>query len=236
MTESLPEIARNNLFINKNEGEFYVWIDAKNPIIFHNIVLTGHICSVQNPAMDNLEDNLLFIPNPKYKGSISPYHNNIVRKLRTEYILEDYRPKQYPSRMHALYLCQTKEEAEEYKNIHPKHVEGRILISGTANSNNHYSLHDSGWFDFLCKDTIIDQQLSIDCARHYWAGIKIVEVKLNVYGSPWSQPPTMEVLYYGGLKISEESIAKVKEHYMDAYSQAPHQYPPMHFSPSILSA
>lgn len=224
MTTSEPAKQRQaNLFYNTPNKEFFVWVNPASYTVFHNIHVTGQINSNPTPTGNaSVEDNLLFIPNPKYKaGFVSPYHNNIIRRMRAEYWLEIYRPQHYPARMHALFACNTKDDAIEYDRIHPDHTKGRILIKGTALDNSLYSIHDSGWFDFLCKDASIDENTIEQCARAYWNGAKIIECELQLCGNPWSQPPTMEVLFYGQVKISEEDKTAVGDHFRKAYDKAP---------------
>lgn len=221
---------QTNLFNNTPSKEFFVWVNPTNYTTFHNIHVTGQINSNPVPTGSaSVEDNLLFIPNPKYKaGFVSPYHSNIVRRMRAEYWLEIYRPENYPARIHALFVCNTKDDAIEYDRIHPGHTKGRILIKGTPLGDSLYSIHDSGWFDFLCKDASIDEDTIKRCALAYWGGVKIIECKLQLYGNPWSQPPTMEVLFYGQLKVSEEHKIEIRDHFKKAYHEAPWEYPKMY--------
>ena len=219
-----------NLFNGNIEKEFYLWVDPKNFMTFNNLSLIGHAFSNPIPSeSNNPEDNLLFIPNPKYKAGITPYHNNIAKRIRAEYALEIYRPKQYPSRTQALFLCNSIEDANKYEELHKSHTNDRTLVNGYSTGNYIYSIHDSGWFDFLCTDgSFGDEETIKNCVRAYWNGITIVERQLQLYGNPWSQPPTMEVLFYGNLKITEKSKSELREKFKIAYQKKPWEYPKMY--------
>ncbi|MFA6058599.1 MAG: hypothetical protein WC756_10410 [Taibaiella sp.] len=220
-----------NLFRGNTEKKLYAWIDPTNWFIAHNIGMYGHL-SCTPPAENNTaEENLLFIPNPKYKGGVTPYHNNVAKKIRTEYTFEFYRPPLYPSRTQAFYALYSLEHAEQYKRFHEAHVKDRILISGIPVGECHYSIHDSGWFDFLCKDANFDDHTITQSAESYWKGLSVSQCELKLYGHPWSQPETWEILFYGTLKISESSKNEVKELFNKAYLQNPLAYPFMHTKP-----
>lgn len=217
-----------NLFRIRDEEKFYLWINPKNYIIFHNVHFTGLITS--NPMLSEQstkEDNLLFIPNPNYKNFITPYQNNIIKRIRAEYWLEFYRPPEYPSRLQALYIFNSECDAKQYKEFHPDHVKGRILISGSAINNYLYSIHDSGWFDYLCKDASIDNETIRYCATEYWKGTEVEHAQLTIYGHYWSQKPTLEVLYYGSLKITDKDKKKILREFKIAYETNPLDYPKM---------
>lgn len=218
-----------NLFSGHPEKEFFFWVNPKNYMTFHNIHITGHMCSNPIPETGtSAEDNLLFIPNPKYKGSITPYQNNIVKRIRAEYFLEFYRPKHYPARTHALFICNSKDEAVKYSEIHPDHTKGRVLIKGSPTGGNLFSIHDSGWFDFLCKDASIDEETAKQCSLAYWSGAMVSDCQLQLYGNPWTQPATMEVLFYGQIKISEEHKKEIHDLFKKAYQETPWEYPKMY--------
>jgi hypothetical protein len=217
---------QTNLYRNNFDKDFFFWVNPKNHIIFTNISLIGFAFS--NPVpVSNPEENLLFIPNPKFTGFITPYQNNIAKRMRAEYWLEIFRPPEYPSRPNALFICNTEEDAIEYSSVHRDHTNGRVLISGVPDGENLYSIHDSGWFDFLCKDASLDVETAQLCAIEYWLGSKVCDCELELYGNPWTQRPTMEVLFYGKLKITDVHREIISEIFKKAYLESPKEYPPM---------
>jgi hypothetical protein len=194
-----------NVFRENAKKEFHIWVDPKGFVTYWNMGIRGKIDCFPPENTSSFEDNLLFIPNPKFKGEITPYHNNVSRKFRTEYNLEIHRPELYPSRTQALFACDSYENAKQYEKFHPAHVEGRILINGHTAGDYHYSIHDSGWFDFLCKDMNFDDTIITQSVNTYWKGLPV----------PGSQPPTWEVLFYGTLQISENSKAELQQKFKE---------------------
>lgn len=185
----------DNICYGNTEKKFYAWVHPKDFLASWNMGIIGKISSLPPENANTFEDNLLFIPNPKYQGDISPYHNNVSRKYRTEYNLEINRPEQYPSRMQSFFAFDSHERAIKYKQVHKPHVEGRILINAHTYGDYQYSIHDSGWFDFLCMDMACNDMMVTQSTAAYWKGLPV----------QWSQPPTWEVLFYGRLNISEDS-------------------------------
>ncbi|MFO8827599.1 hypothetical protein SC657_08615 [Legionella pneumophila] len=221
-----PKAPEINLF-SDIEQEFFFWVDPKNAIIFNNICNSGCVSSNPENSSNNPEENLLFVPNPKYKGFITPYQNNIVKRIRAEYWLETFRPSNYPSRLQALYLFISEQDAMEYNKIHMSHTKDRELIKGISSKSCLYSIHDSGWFDFLCKDVSLDEETARNSAIQYWSGMKICDSQVYLYGNSWSQTPTMEVLFYGILNISEPDKEKISQLFKQAYKKNPSNYPTM---------
>ena len=108
----------------------------------------GLIGSFSSNPSDADAETLMFLPNPKYKNFITPFQNNLVRNYRAEYNLEitrqRYFPK-HPSRLNAIFLLWTKENAEKYQTRHPEHVADRILKKVKTNGDyKSYRLTASG--------------------------------------------------------------------------------------------
>lgn len=218
----------NNFYKGSDTRDFYFWVDPKNFISFHNIAVIGQISNPPLSQANNQNENLLFIPNPNYKHSfVTPYHNNITKRIRAEYSLEIGRPLNYPSRMQALYLLDSKQDAEVYKQIHMSHVNDRVLIVGKTVGEYIYSIHDSGWFDYLCLDANFDSNTVKNCVDVYWEGFNIVDFsgKISLYGHAWSQPPTRECLFLGNIQILEDSKLELCNRFKEEYMKNPWNYP-----------
>lgn len=201
-----------NFFIGIEKKEFWFWVNPMDSLLRHNMGRIGYASSnLLLLESSCAEDNLLFIPNPEYKGGISPYQNNIIKRIRAEYWLEIYRPEQYPSRTQALYLCNSRDDANKYAEIHKEHIKNRILINGIPSEHPipRYSIHDSGWFDFLCENASFDEETIKFCANAFWSGLTVESQQLKCWGKSWTQQPTIEVLFYGNLKISIESKREI---------------------------
>src|SRR5262245_10784556 len=121
------------------DREFFVWVDPEDWQIQNNLALIGAFTG--GPAIPGpIEgpEGLPFIRNPNpnaLEQSLSPFHSNVIRNYRVEWNLELVRFndfKSYPSRLHALFLLNTKEDAHRYKVLHPEHVKNRILKRGVA--------------------------------------------------------------------------------------------------------
>ena len=99
--EDLPV---TNLFCAEDQRDFYVWVDPSNWFIRHQIQETGSFFPVHP---ENLEEALMFVPNPKFRGLVSPFQNNLLRQYVAEYQLEvarqTYYPK-YPCRLRAIFF------------------------------------------------------------------------------------------------------------------------------------
>ena len=187
-----------------------MWVNPCNFLVKHNAGLVGSFSGGPLSEGYDTPDNLQFIPNPNYMpGAISPFHLGLIRNYQVEYELESIRYnsfKRYPSRLHALYLLESREAAEQYKEAHREHVKGRILKRGITCGNYKYSCHDAGWIDFLRQAFSLDE-FSI-CANNYWRGEKITnpENQFIVQGNPWSGVSITEILYYGRLDFPDKQL------------------------------
>ena len=122
------------------------------------------------------KSNLMFIPNPDFKGDISAFHQGLLWNYLPEYDLELAREQnyyEYPSRLNALYLFDSESQAISYSKIHPKHVCNRILKKCKSKGNCIYSIHDLSWIDFLRLTPMIDDISMNNIAKSYWTGIKV---------------------------------------------------------------
>lgn len=215
-----------NLFTGNTEKEFHWWFDPADAPTALSLYMTGEILSLPG-QIDAPDGNLLFIPNPRYTNSlVTPYHNNVTRKIGIEYNFEIFRPEIYPSRTQALFLCNSIEDAQQYEKFHKKHVEGRILINGFSRGTHYYSIHDSRWFDFLNLNATISLEDREFAAKSYWKGLNLNEAPpLKIYGHMYDPESTPEVLFYGKFKISDDSKLKLFDAMKEVYVRNPMRFP-----------
>lgn len=138
-----------NLFISEEPGEFFVWVDPNYFIANWNLNVVGTFTSTPDTMND---DNLMFIPNPKFNNFISPFQANLLWSYLAEYNLEVHRReyfRKYPSRLSAIFLFETKEEALKYSTRYQLHVCKRELKTVRSVGKYHFSRHDCSWIDFL---------------------------------------------------------------------------------------
>jgi len=192
-----------NLFQDKSEREFYVWVDEDDPITKHNMNNAGFLFSIPE---DKKYDPIPFIDNPKPTGFMSPFIGNAIWSYRTEYNLElarRYKFQKYPSRFLALFLFETIEDAQKYSNAHPWHVGYRSLKKVVTHEDYSYSKHDIGWIDFLLLQGGQDSTLIKDVTDEYWTGASIQGKQLLHHGKPYAPISNYEILYYGWVKPLE---------------------------------
>lgn len=196
----------SNLSKGNSERNFFVWIDPKNFIIKHQIEKVGGFAST-SPNENN--ETLMFIPNPDFKGWISYFQNNLLNFYITEYDLELSRRhtfKQYPSRLQAIFLIDTKKEALEYARTHPEHVGKRILKRVKTNGNYIYSKHDSSWVDFFRMGGMKDKDTIHNCTTCYWNGTLVKNCELQHFGEAWTQEPIVEILFLGRIEFYDRNL------------------------------
>lgn len=144
---------------------------------------------------------LQFVQNPLAKPSaISSFHSNVIRNYRTEYNLELFRHAkftQYPSRLWALYLLGSKNDAYAYRAAHPDHTRNRVLKRCVTVGAYSYSTHDAAWIDFLRLHHSIDEETFSRCAHEYWSGGRADAGEFMSRGKPWTAQSATEVLLYG---------------------------------------
>jgi hypothetical protein len=121
---------------------------------------------------------LPFIHNPDAKPAfITPFHNNVISWYRVEYNLERARHAHpelthYPSRLWALYLLNSRTDAEAYAVTHPEHVGNRVLKRCVMIGPYLYSIHDAASIDFLMVSHSMDDDTWSLCAHRYWSGAR----------------------------------------------------------------
>jgi hypothetical protein len=195
-----------NLFCGEDQRDFYVWVDPSNWLIRHQIQETGSFFSVHP---EDREEALMFIPNPKFRGGVSPFQNNLLQQYIAEYQLEVARqtccPK-YPCRLQAIFLFESEEEADKYRERHFSHVGNRVLKRVKTVGYYCYSLHDSSWIDFLRLSGWNDLQTLDNVCKAYWGGHLVKSSHLQSLGKVWTEEPIIEVLYLGTVEFYERSL------------------------------
>lgn len=208
----------SNWHIGTEEKDFFVWVNPKTFSIKHQIGLVGSFTSV-SPNLDNLfalppfnGNNLMFIPNPSFNnGMISPFQNNLIRNYRVEYNLELARKsafESYPPRLEALYLLETREDAQKYFDEHVSHVGNRILKRVKSVGSYTYSKHDSSWIDFCRLEHSMDADTIQYVSNAYWNGDSVENHQLMSMGSVWTKSPIMEILYMGKIDFYSKDLYK----------------------------
>lgn len=192
-------------FYNGTEPrEFFVWVDPSNEGVLHNMGLVGTFVGGPVTGLGGgSPEYLQFVHNPIAKPSvISPFHSNVIRNYTVEYNLELARHANseftnYPSRLWALYLLDSKDDAYAYQAAHPAHTRNRVLKRCTTVGPYTYSRHDAAWIDFLRLPHFIDSDTFSHCANEYWSGGRADAVTLTSLGKPWTAQSVTEVLFYG---------------------------------------
>ncbi|MBU3979178.1 hypothetical protein KJ980_03390 [Patescibacteria group bacterium] len=186
----------NNYSTGNTKKEFYIWIDINNPVIFNNF----NVGSLNSASVFPENDNLSFLPNPRAGGFVSLFHANLIWKYRTEYNLElsrGYYYKIYPSRLEAIYLLPSYQEAVKYKQKHQEHIKDRLLKKVFSVDDYIYSTHDTGWIDFCHRIGMMDQETQNNVYKSYWQGIRVCDCQLQSQGKPWTSDPVIEILFLG---------------------------------------
>lgn len=197
----------NNLYKLEVSTDFYLWIDPKNFLVRHQIEVIGSFFSGGN--LETRETNLMFIPNPEFKGDITRFQFNIMQNYIAEYQLELCREAYfpyYPSRLNAIFLFHSEEEAYKYKERHMKHVEGRILKKVKSVGACLYSQHDSSWVDFLRHGLCMAKEDTNNCCKTYWQGINVEQCELQSMRKPWSESPIIETLFLGRIEFYDRNL------------------------------
>ncbi len=196
-----------NLYRADLSKDFYVWINPNNFLVRHQIEVVGSFFSGGN--LEPRETNLMFIPNPKFKGDLTPFQFNVMQKYVTEYNLELCREayfKDYPSRLNAIFLFHSEEEAQKYKQRHFEHVKDRILKKAKTVGSYLYSQHDSSWVDFLRLGHCIALGDTNNCCQAYWNGVNVEQCELLSVGKPWTESPIIETLFLGRIEFYDRNL------------------------------
>ena len=191
-----------NLINGDQDKTFYVWINPRDMYAMHNARIGSFV------SVSNRDDNLMFLPNPKFSGYISPFQENLLKSYQTEYNLETERKKKYndyPSRLSATFLFDSEEDAKLYKETHMAHVADRELKKGFTVGKYTFSRHDLGWIDFLRSPFILDEQTKDHMIQAYWKGETVKDYSLDVSGMPIKAVATsiFEVLFIGRIDFEK---------------------------------
>lgn len=201
-----------NLFETTEEKVFYCWIDPNSFLSKHNFNV-GAFTSSNLPPSEG-EDHLMFLLNPNFSKVISPFQMNLLNSYLAEYNLELSRRaffKRYPTRLASIFLFDSKEGAEKYKERNLELIKNRILVKGKSFGNYIYSKHDLSWIDFLRLWGSKDKETTDNICKSYWEGKTVKECKLIHFGKEWSQNPILEILFYGKINFDKEEIKVVEE-------------------------
>jgi len=198
-----------NLFSIQDSVDFWVWINPDNWLVNHQIKVTGGFTSGGLFGTD--KSNLMFISNPDFRGEITPFQHGIMRDYLAEYNLELCREQffaQYPSRLNAIYLFQSEEEAQKYSARHKWHVGDRILKKCHSVNSCTYSLHDLSWVDFLRITHSVDPHSLDNIGKAYWSGQRVENNKLETMGEQWTRDPIIEALFIGRVEFYDRSLER----------------------------
>jgi hypothetical protein len=190
--------------------EFFVWVDPNDWMVRHNIGLIGGLAHSPPAPETAAPEHLIFVHNPNHRqGMVSRFHVGVVKSYAVDYDLERFRYERfrdYPSRFHAMYLFEDRQQAQRYRETHMDHVASRILKRGVTEGPYVYSLHDLNWIDFLRLSHMID----VDSLNHiwqwYWSGERVSDHPLESMGQPWTAQPIMEALFYGRVNFPNRSL------------------------------
>jgi hypothetical protein len=186
----------SNLIEDSKQLDFWIWIDPSNWLVRHSIEVN--------------ESNLMYIPNPKFKGSISPFQYGMINYYMADYNLEinrEYDFKNYPSRLNSIFLLPSEDEAHKYQKRHMNHVGNRILKKVKKVGNYQYSYHDSSWIDFMRLSHSMDDKSIYNVTHSYWNGINVSNCALRSKGSSWKQEPIIEILYLGQIEFYDGMLS-----------------------------
>jgi hypothetical protein len=200
-------VTPSNLYLSDTQKNFWVWVDPSNWRVNHQVSLTGSFISAG--SIKRGENNLPFIPNPKFQGDISPFSIGITHQYIVEYNFEINREHHfpwYPSRLNAIYLLESEDEAMAYKDRHMAHVDGRVLKKIYTVGQYIYSTHDSSWVDFLRLPHYCGDQTIYNVTQSYWRGVNVADCHCHSMGKSWTQSPIIEVLYLGRIDFYDRSL------------------------------
>lgn len=190
-----------NLIVSEEGIELYLWVNPKDFIANWNLNKIGSLTSMPD-ASDG--DNLMFVPNLKFSGFVSPFQANLLWSYEAEYNLELQRRRsfpQYPSRLDAVFLFQARAEAIKYSERNKEHVGGRELQTVRSVGRYCFSTHDCSWVDFLRLRGWKDDETTSAVCDSYWRGETVEQCRLLHHGQPWTESPIFEVLFLGRVDL-----------------------------------
>lgn len=200
--------AMSNKFFTNSPVDFWVWINPDNFLVRNQITVTGGFAS--GGLMDTgRNSNLMFIPNPEFRGDITPFQHGVVREYLAEYNLELSREayfNEYPSRLNSIYLFLGQDDAELYSERYKWHVGDRILKKCHSVGPAQYSVHDCSWVDFLRQSNMINPDSINNVGRAYWNGHRVQDCKLKSMGKSWTQDEIKEVLFVGRIEFYDRNL------------------------------
>lgn len=204
----------NNLVKSDQPRDFYVWINPNDFLVRWNIEVTGTFSSVLEESNrvkvnPDTSDNLMFLPNPQFNNFISPFQSNLVRAYSAEYNFEMARRTHfpgYPSRLDAVFLLETEDEALKYRQGNIAHVGDRELRKVGTVGEYCYSIHDSSWVEFCRQPHSMDAETINSVSRAYWSGEKVRDSPLMSMGKTWTRNPIIEVLYLGMVRFYDRTF------------------------------
>jgi hypothetical protein len=185
-----------NLIPSDEPRDFFVYVDPHCP----HVKSGGFETDSTAPAIDAL----MFMPNPNFSATASPFQNNLVRNYMAEYHLETARKASfsaYPARLQCIFLLPTERAADHYSQRHPNHVRGRTLRRVRTCGSYVYSEHDSAWIDYLRLPAAHGNNTIANAAAGYWQGEYACTHSLYYNDAPWVMEPITEILYLGRIEF-----------------------------------
>lgn len=198
-----------NLFTSSEPVDFWVWVNPDNFLVRHQITVTGGFTS--GGLIEPTRSNLMFIPNPDFRGELTPFQHGVMRDYVAEYNLELARLASfnaYPSRLNAIYLFLAEQEAHKYSARHKSHVGDRILKRCRAVTPCTYSVHDCSWVDFMRLQHSVDARSLDEIGKAYWSGRHVEDYKLEFLGEPWTQTSILEALFLGRVEFYDQAFER----------------------------
>jgi len=192
--------------------EFFVWVDPDSFWVQNNLGLVGSFIGGKILIPVDGPEGLLFVPNQNPQArerALTPFHLGITQNYRAEYNLEVIRFREFeelPSRFNAIFLLESREDAQRYRDAEPEHIGNRILKRGVTIGEYCYSIHDSAWIKFLRLPHSLDEATMNECGRAYWRGTSVCQVELQSMGKRWTAPPANEVLFYGRIEFPNKVL------------------------------
>ena len=198
-----------NLVASNEQRDFFVWVNPQTFLIRANVTATGQFSSAE---LIDPDESLPFVRNDKFGGLVTPFLQNVTHNYGVEFNLEMTRRREfprYPCRLMAVYLLDDKAAARKYADRHPEHVGNRVLQKVKTVGGYTYSMHDSGWIDYLRIPHFWRPERVEAVCRDYWTGRQVRQYKLTSFGKPWTAEPLVEVLYDGTVEFYDRSFVTV---------------------------
>jgi hypothetical protein len=198
----MEKARRTNLFKGFGTREFWLWADLEEPMVRQGLAGSGRFVSACEVGSQQVV--LPFIENPGFLGPLSPFGLNVVREYRAEYRLELARLRHfldYPSRLSAIFLLNTQDDAWRYAEHHRQQTGSRRLLRAWCEGPCHCSEHDSRWIDVLRTADLPDAARN-EMAHGYWQGDPVPPQALEAARLPRGADGLSEVLFVGEIRVS----------------------------------